>query len=102
MSTWPLVITAAAILMITMGARQSLGLFVSPLNTATGLGIVAISFAMAVGQFTWGASQPIFGAIADRYGSGAGDRRRWHLLLVAGTALTPFYRASGACCSRWE
>jgi MFS family permease len=88
-SVWPLMLTAAAILMITMGARQSLGLFVSPLNTATGLGIVAISFAMAVGQFTWGASQPIFGAIADRYGPGrvlvAGG-----LMLALGTALTPF------------
>jgi len=69
-STWPLVITAAAILMITMGSRQTLGLFVSPLNTATGLGIVSISLAMAIGQFAWGASQPIFGAIADRYGPG--------------------------------
>ena len=67
-SVWPLILTAAAILMITMGARQSLGLFVSPLNTTTGLGIVAISFALAVGQFVWGVSQPIFGAIADKYG----------------------------------
>lgn len=88
-STWPLILAAAAIMTITMGARQSLGLFVSPLNTATGLGIVAISFAMAVGQFTWGASQPIFGAIADRYGSArvivAGG-----IMLAIGTALTPF------------
>jgi len=87
-SIWPLILTAAAIMTITMGARQSMGLFVSPLNTATGLGIVAISFAMAVGQFTWGASQPIFGAIADRYGSGrvivVGG-----ILLAVGTALTP-------------
>jgi MFS family permease len=88
-STWPLVLTAAAIMTITMGARQSLGLFVSPLNTATGLGIVAISFAMAVGQFTWGASQPIFGAIADRYGA------MWvivagGIMLAIGMALTPF------------
>jgi len=55
-SPWPLMLIAAAILMITMGARQSMGLFVSPLNTATGLGIVAISFVLAVGQFTWGAA----------------------------------------------
>ena len=47
---WTLTLVAAAILMVTMGARQSLGLFVSPLNTATGLGIVTISFAMAVGS----------------------------------------------------
>jgi MFS family permease len=82
-------LTAAAILMITMGARQSLGLFVSPLNSTTGLGIVAISFALAVGQFVWGASQPIFGAIADKYGPSrviiAGA-----ILLAAGSALTPF------------
>ena len=88
-STWPLVLTAAAIMTITMGARQSMGLFVSPLNTATGLGIVAISFAMAVGQFTWGASQPIFGAIADRYGS-ARVIVVGGIMLAIGTALTPF------------
>ena len=54
-------LAAAAMLMVTMGARQSLGLFVSPLNTSTGLGIVTISFAMGVGQFIWGAVQPIAG-----------------------------------------
>src|SRR5579864_1637804 len=64
-----LVLAAAAILLITMGARQTLGLFVAPLNRSTGAGIVAISFAMAVGQFVWGLAQPVFGAIAERYGS---------------------------------
>ena len=79
--------------MVTMGARQSLGLFVSPLNTSTGLGIVTISLALAVGQFTWGAIQPVAGAMADRYGPGtvlvAGIA-----LLAAGMALAPFL-ASG-------
>ena len=88
-SLWPLTLAAAAICAITMGARQSLGLFVSPLNTATGFGIVTISFAMAVGQFTWGAAQPIFGAIADRYGS-APVIVVGGVLLAVGTALTPF------------
>ena len=46
------IIAAAAILMVTMGVRQSMGLFVSPLNTTTGLGIATISLALAVGQFT--------------------------------------------------
>jgi len=36
-------LSAAALLMVTMGTRQSLGLFVSPLNTSTGLGIATIS-----------------------------------------------------------
>jgi MFS family permease len=82
-------LAAAALLMVTMGARQSLGLFVSPLNTSTGLGITMISLALAVGQFTWGAVQPLAGAVADRYGPGrilvAGL-----FVLALGTALTPF------------
>jgi len=67
---WPIVLAASAILLITMGIRQSLGLYVAPLNSATGLGIVAISFAMAAGQFVWGVAQPIFAAVADRHGAG--------------------------------
>jgi len=59
-------LTAAGILMITMGMRQSIGLYVSPINTSTGLGIVTLSLALAIGQFVWGAIQPIAGALADR------------------------------------
>lgn len=88
-SAWVLMLCAAAILMITMGARQSTGLFVAPLNQATGLGIVSISFALAIGQFIWGLAQPIFGAIADKKGS-------YHvlvfgaILLAGGLAATPW------------
>ncbi len=86
---WMLVISAALILAVTMGIRNTLGLFVSPLNTSTGLGIVTVSFALAIGQFVWGAAQPIFGALADR----AGPVRIIALgavLLALGLALTPF------------
>jgi predicted MFS family arabinose efflux permease len=85
--TGHLLFAAAAILLITMGARQSLGLFVRPLSAATGLGIVAISFALAIGQFVWGLAQPVFGAIADRFGAGA-VLRVGALMLAAGAALT--------------
>ena len=84
-----LMVTAAAILMITMGMRQSLGLFIAPIIDSTHVGYAAMSFAMAVGQLTWGAMQPVFGAMADRLGAyrvllaGA-------LLLALGSALTPF------------
>ncbi len=86
---WIITFAAAAILMVTMGARQSLGLFVSPLNTSTGLGVVAISFALAVGQFMWGAIQPVAGAVADRYGPGR-VLAAGLVVLAIGTALTPF------------
>jgi MFS family permease len=86
---WGITLLAAALLMVTMGARQSMGLFVSPLNTSTGLGIVAISFAMAIAQFVWGAVQPVAGALADRYGH-APVLAIGLLLAALGNALTPF------------
>jgi MFS family permease len=88
-SGWPLILTAAAILMITFGVRQSIGLYVSPLNTATGLGIANISLALAIGQFVWGVSQPLFGMLADRYGPTA-VIVAGGLLLAAGTGAAPF------------
>ncbi len=66
---WTLVIAGAGILAITIGLRASLGLFVSPLNTATGLGLVTVSFAFAINHLMWGAWQPVFGALADRFGA---------------------------------
>lgn len=84
-----LVLAAAAILLITTGTRQVTGLFVLPIISTTGVSIAAISFALAVGQFMWGAAQPVFGALADTYGAfrvlvfGA-------LLLAVGLALTAF------------
>jgi predicted MFS family arabinose efflux permease len=86
---WMVVLVGATFLMVTMGMRQSMGLFVSPLNTSTGLGIASISFAMAVSQFLWGATQPIAGAFADRYGTGR-VLAVGIVLLAIGTALTPF------------
>ena len=82
-------LAAGSILAITMGARQSMGLFLGPMNTDTGLGIATLSLAMAVGQFVWGAVQPVAGAMADRWGP------RPVLLggivvMALGTALTPF------------
>ncbi|MBF5005730.1 MFS transporter [Diaphorobacter caeni] len=84
---WTLVLVASAIMMVTMGARQSMGLFLSPLNTHTGLGIANISFVMAVAQLVWGAVQPIFGAVADRWGPGR-VIVLGALMLAAGSALT--------------
>jgi predicted MFS family arabinose efflux permease len=82
-------LAAAGILMVTMGARQSLGLFIGPIGTSTGLDIATISLALAIGQFTWGAIQPVAGAVADHFGPRAvliGGL----LLLALGSAVTPF------------
>jgi MFS family permease len=82
-------LAGAAIMMVTMGSRNTLGLFVSPLNSATGLGVVTISFALAVSQFVWGAVQPLAGALADRHGPRP-VLTGGLVILALGTALTPF------------
>ena len=88
-SSTGLVLAAAAMLLLTFGVRQTTGLFVAPIHLDTGVGIATISLALAIGQFVWGAVQPVFGAIADRHGAEpvlvAGG-----LLLAAGLALAPF------------
>jgi MFS family permease len=88
-SAWVIILAAAAILMVTMGARQSLGLFISPLKSSTGLGITTISLALAIAQLMWGVIQPVSGALADRYGP-AKILIAGLVVLAIGMALTPF------------
>ena len=90
---WLLVLAAASVLLVTTGVRMSLGLYVAPINEATGLGIAAISFALAVAQIMWGVAQPLFGALADRFGPGL-SLFVGAVMMAAGMALTPFVDSS--------
>ncbi|MEO7646020.1 MAG: MFS transporter, partial [Burkholderiaceae bacterium] len=85
---WLVLLAAAGTFAMTMGTRQTMGLFLSSLNTSTGLGIGSISLAFAFGQLWWGLTQPFAGAVADRIGTGRviviGV-----LLVALGTFITP-------------
>src|SRR5437660_12045854 len=81
-------LAAGGIFAVTMGARQSMGLFLGVINSTTGLGLASISLAFGVGQLWWGLTQPVAGIVADRYG--AGRVLLFGLVLVCiGTALVP-------------
>ena len=82
-------LAAAGILMVTNGIRLANGLFLGPINTSTGLGIVSLSLTMAIGQFVWGAVQPITGALSDRFGPRPVLMGGVFLMALA-TALIPF------------
>ncbi|MDB5955386.1 MFS transporter [Ramlibacter sp.] len=86
---WLVMLAAAGTFGLTMGARQSMGLFLSSLNTATGLGLGSVSLAFAFGQLWWGLTQPFAGALADRYGAGR-VLVLGVILLCIGTFITPF------------
>ena len=82
-------LAAAGTFALTMGARQSMGLFLNTINSSTGLGLASISLAFAFGQLWWGLTQPFAGLVADRIG--AGRVLVLGVVLVAiGTALVPY------------
>ena len=88
-AVWLVLLAAAGCFALTMGTRQTMGLFLSSLNTSTGLGFANISLAFAFGQLWWGLTQPFAGAFADRVG--AGRVLFIGVALVAlGTFITPF------------
>jgi predicted MFS family arabinose efflux permease len=88
LSLWLVLLAAPGAFALTMGTRQTMGLFLSAINTSTALGIGSISLAFAFGQLWWGLTQPFAGAVADRIGTGRviviGA-----LLVALGTFITP-------------
>jgi predicted MFS family arabinose efflux permease len=63
-----LLLITAAVLTISTGLRQSLGLFLPPMATI-GISVSAFSFAVALQSLVWGFGQPFIGMLADRYGT---------------------------------
>src|ERR671930_409348 len=83
-----IVAAAGLVFALIFLVRQSVALLIGPLNTATGLGIASISLAFAVAQLMWGITQPIAGAVADKYGT-ARVVAIGAVLVMLGTVLTP-------------
>lgn len=86
---WIVLLCASLIVTISMGVRQSFGLFLRPIEFELGVGRESFGLAIAIQNLMWGIAQPFAGAMADKYGAGrvvaAGG-----LLYAAGLALTAF------------
>jgi predicted MFS family arabinose efflux permease len=61
-------IGASVMLTMSMGMRQTFGLFVTPVTQDIGVSVADFTFALAVQNIVWGATQPLTGAVADRFG----------------------------------
>ena len=61
-------VAAGTILSLSMGLRQSLGLFMEPMVRGTGITVATFGFAMAIQNLAWGIGQPFMGALCDRFG----------------------------------
>src|SRR5580692_11539588 len=64
----PILIGASLMLTLSMGLRQSLGIFMQPLTHDVGITISEFTLAIAVQNLAWGFLQPLAGAWTVRYG----------------------------------
>ena len=66
--TLPILIGASLMLTLSMGLRQSLGIFMQPLTHDIGISVSDFTLAIAVQNLAWGFLQPLAGAMTVRYG----------------------------------
>ena len=82
------ILAASLVLALAAGSRSSWGLFIGPINSASGFGPAVVSLAVATSALAWGVAQPVCGALVRRIGAprllaGGG------VLVAALTALVP-------------
>ena len=85
----PILIGGSLILLINFALRASFGVFQIPIAEDFGWPRAEFSLAIAIQNLAWGIGQPIFGALAERWGD------RWAIILgaflySAGLILTAF------------
>ncbi len=91
----PILIAGCVVLLLNFAIRASFGMFQIPIATEFGWARADFSLAIAIQNLAWGIGQPIFGALAERFG----DRRAiiaGALLYAAGLVLSSFAVTPGA------
>src|SRR4051795_8788757 len=66
--TLPILIGASIMLTLSMGLRQSLGIFLQPLTHDIQISVSDFTLALALQNLAWGFLQPLAGAMTVRYG----------------------------------
>lgn len=64
-----IILCGCAIALLAFGPRSAMGFFQQPILDSTGWGSATFGLAIAIQNLAWGLGQPIFGALADRYGA---------------------------------
>ena len=90
----PVLVGGCLIIMVSFAIRASFGVFQIPIAAEFGWPRAYFSLAIAIQNLAWGVGQPIFGAIAERWG----DRKAiviGALLYAAGLVLSAFATTPG-------
>lgn len=64
-----IILCGCAIALLAFGPRSAMGFFQQPILDTTGWSSATFGLAIAIQNLAWGAGQPVFGAIADRFGA---------------------------------
>lgn len=64
------IIAGAAVIALSLGVRQTFGLYLVPMTLDLEWSRGLFGLAMAIQNLLWGAAQPFVGGLGDRYGSG--------------------------------
>ena len=77
----PILIAGCVVLMLSFAIRASFGVFQIPVASEFGWARAEFSLAIAIQNLAWGIGQPLFGALAERFG----DRKAivWGAILYA-------------------
>ena len=74
---WLIIACGCVIALLTFGPRSAMGFFQLPMLADKGWDRSTFSMAMAIQNLAWGIGTPIFGAMADKYGT-------WRVLTLSG------------------
>ncbi|MBN9070063.1 MAG: MFS transporter [Rhizobiales bacterium] len=74
---WLIICCGCLIAALTFGPRSAMGFFQLPMLTEKGWDRTTFGLAMAIQNLAWGFGTPVFGALADRYGT-------WRVLALSG------------------
>ncbi len=74
---WLIITCGCLIALLSFGPRSAMGFFQVPMLRDTGWSFTTFGLAIAIQNLAWGIGQPVFGAIADRFGA-------WRILAIGG------------------
>ncbi|APH71713.1 MFS transporter [Aquibium oceanicum] len=74
---WLIIICGCLIAAITFGPRSAMGFFQLPMLAEKGWDRTTFGLAMAIQNLAWGLGTPVFGALADKFGT-------WRILALSG------------------
>jgi len=82
-------VSACTIVIISLGIRQTFGMFYFDFSVDLGITLSQFGFALGLQMFLWGAFAPWFGIITDKYG-GTYCCFYWFHFLFIGNFITSF------------